>query len=48
MNAKFLYKITKYMDGFMNVDNITDKHYELVTEYPMPGITFFGGISCTF
>jgi iron complex outermembrane receptor protein len=48
LNAKFLYKITKYMDGFMNVDNITDKHYELVTDYPMPGITFFGGISCYF
>lgn len=33
---------------FVKVDNITDKHYEIITGFPMPGVTVMGGLSVRF
>lgn len=33
---------------FVKVDNITNKHYEIIYGCPMPGITILGGVEATF
>lgn len=33
---------------FVKLDNITNKHYEIIYGCPMPGITILGGVEATF
>lgn len=45
LNAKVSYRPLKWLDIFVKGENLTDKTYQIVYEYPMPGITVFGGIN---
>ncbi|HUX94837.1 MAG TPA: TonB-dependent receptor [Bacteroidales bacterium] len=44
VNAKVTYRALKYADLFLSIENILNTEYETLKYYPMPGITFFGGI----
>jgi iron complex outermembrane receptor protein len=45
LNAKAACHPLKWLDVFVKAENLTDKNYQIVNEYPMPGITVFGGIN---
>ena len=45
LNARVSWRPLKWMDVFIKGENLTGKTYEIVYEYPMPGITVFGGIN---
>ena len=45
LNAKISYRPTAWLELFVKGENLTDKSYQIVYEYPMPGITAFGGIT---
>ncbi len=45
LDAKLSYRPLKWLDVFVKGENLTDKAYEIVYQYPMPGITVFGGIN---
>ncbi len=45
LNAKVAYRPLKWLDVFVKGENLTDKSYAIVYDYPMPGITVFGGIN---
>jgi iron complex outermembrane receptor protein len=45
LNAKVSYRQLKFLDIFVKGENLTDKSYSIVYDYPMPGITVFGGIN---
>ena len=45
LNAKISYRPLKWLDVFVKGENLTDKAYQIVNEYPMPGITIFGGVN---
>ena len=44
-NAKLSYRTKKGIELFVKGENLTDKSYQTVYEYPMPGITILGGIA---
>lgn len=45
---KFTVPVRKNLSVFALVDNLFDRHYEVVTGYPMPGINAMGGIDVRF
>ena len=45
VNAKISFRPLKWIDVFVKGENLTDKSYQIVNEYPMPGITIFCGIN---
>jgi iron complex outermembrane receptor protein len=45
LNARVAYCPLKWLDVFVKGENLTDKGYQIVYQYPMPGITVFGGIN---
>ncbi|KAA6343069.1 Colicin I receptor [termite gut metagenome] len=45
LNAKVSCRPLKYLGIFLTGENLTDKQYEIVAGYPMPGITVMGGIN---
>ncbi len=45
LNAKVSYRPLRWLDVFVKGENLTDISYQIVNEYPMPGITVFGGIN---
>jgi iron complex outermembrane receptor protein len=47
LNARVSYRLSKSFDLFLKGENLTDKSYQIVNQYPMPGITIFGGASFT-
>lgn len=44
LNARVGYHINRNINLFVSAENITDTDYSINYKYPMPGITFFGGI----
>ena len=50
LNLRMAYTFTGKNDimPFVKLDNITDKHYEIIYGCPMPGITILGGIELKF
>lgn len=50
LNLRMAYTFTGKSDimPFVKLDNITDKHYEIIYGCPMPGITILGGIELKF
>ena len=48
LNAKISYRPSKRLELFFKGENLINKSYQIVYEYPMPGITVFGGISISF
>jgi iron complex outermembrane receptor protein len=48
LNAKVLYRPLRWLDVFVKGENLTDKSYQIVNGYPMPGITLFGGVNLKF
>lgn len=47
-NAKVSYWFNDHFQVFSGVENIFDKEYEEIPEYPMPGITVHGGVRFEF
>ena len=47
LNAKASWQPLKWLEVFVKGENLADKTYEIVYEYPMPGITVFGGLNIT-
>jgi len=45
LNVKIVYKASELFNVFISGKNLTNQHYEINNDYPMPGITFFGGIN---
>ena len=45
LNAKVSYRPFKWLDVFVKGENLSDKSYSIVYDYPMPGVTVFGGIN---
>jgi outer membrane cobalamin receptor len=48
LGVKIGYRINKYLNVFMGGDNLLNQHYQINKGYPMPGITFFGGVNLKF
>ena len=45
IDARIAYRPFKWMDVFVRGDNLLGKKYETMAGYPMPKITFMGGVS---
>ena len=45
LNAKISYKLNRYFDLFIKGENLLDQSYQINYDYPMPGVTFFGGFN---
>ena len=45
LDSKVTYKVWRYLDIFVRLENITDASYTINRGYPMPGFTAFGGFS---
>jgi iron complex outermembrane receptor protein len=45
LDAKLSYRPLKWLDVFVKGENLTDKSYQTRFDFPMPGITVFGGIN---
>ncbi|GAB6011938.1 TonB-dependent receptor plug domain-containing protein [Viscerimonas tarda] len=45
LNAKVSYRPVNYLDFFVKGENLTDKKYEIMSGYPMPGFTVLGGVN---
>ncbi len=48
LNIRLTYKPIKYVDIFVNLDNITDASYMINNGYSMPGFTVMGGFKVRF
>lgn len=48
LNMRLTYKPIKYVDIFVNLDNITDADYMINNGYHMPGFTVMGGFKVKF
>ncbi|KAA6346373.1 putative TonB-dependent receptor [termite gut metagenome] len=47
LNTKVSYRPLKCLSFFVTGENLTGKHYEIMTDYPMPRATVLGGINIT-
>lgn len=45
LNAKVSHRPLKWLDIFVKGENLTNTDYQIIYQYPMPGITVFGGIN---
>lgn len=45
VNAKVSFRPTKQLELFVKGENLTDKKYEIMRGYPMPGTTILGGVN---
>ena len=45
LNSRVSYQVFPYLQIFVNGQNLLDQEYEINLNYPMPGITVFGGFS---
>lgn len=48
LGVKLGYRINKYIQLFINGDNLLNQKYQINKGYPMPGITVFGGVNLKF
>ena len=42
------YQISKYVEAFVDIDNITDEDYETIAGFPQVPIAVFGGIKLSY
>jgi iron complex outermembrane receptor protein len=45
LDARVSYRPLRMVEVFVKGENLTDKDYEILTDYPMPGITVMAGIN---
>ena len=45
VDVRVAYRPLKWLEIFVKGENLLDKKYETMNEYPMPGATFMGGVS---
>jgi iron complex outermembrane receptor protein len=48
LGARIGYRINKYINIFINGNNMLNQEYQINKGYPMPGITVFGGVNLKF
>lgn len=47
-NARFSYQLTDMIQLWVNADNLLNREYQINAGYPMPGISFMGGVNLSF
>lgn len=45
VNAKVSYRLARVLTLFVKGENLTDRDYQIMDGFPMPGITLFGGLN---
>lgn len=45
LDARVSFQLFKWLGLFVKGENLTDRSYQIITGYPMPGITVFGGVN---
>lgn len=45
LDLDFSYRLSPRYRLFVDIDNLTDQHYELLKGFPMPGVAAYGGVS---
>lgn len=48
LGAGIGYRINKYLNVFINAENLLNQEYQINNGYPMPGITVFGGVNLKY
>ena len=48
LGAGIGYRINKYLNVFINAENLLNQEYQINNGYPMPGITIFGGVNLKY
>jgi len=48
LGVRIGYRINKYLNVFVNAENILNQEYQINDGYPMPGITVFGGVNLKY
>jgi vitamin B12 transporter len=48
INTVISYDITRQVQAFLKMDNMLNKHYEMIKGYGTPGFSAFGGITLNF
>ncbi len=48
LNARVAYRPLKWLEFFVNGENLLNEKYETIVGYPMPGAIFTGGVSLNF
>lgn len=48
LGVRIGYRINKYLNVFVNADNLLNQEYQINNGYPMPGITVFGGVNLRY
>ncbi|MEM1136197.1 MAG: TonB-dependent receptor [Bacteroidota bacterium] len=48
LNARLFYHVNKNLRVWLRGENLTDTNYQIDIGYPMPGITFMGGVDVSF
>jgi iron complex outermembrane receptor protein len=45
LNSRFAFQLNRHAGLFVSGENLLDEEYQMQYGYPMPGMTFFGGLS---
>jgi iron complex outermembrane receptor protein len=45
LDAKVAFRPLKWLELFLKGENLTNRNYQIITGYPMPGIMLFGGVN---
>jgi iron complex outermembrane receptor protein len=45
LDARVSFQLLRQLGFFVKGENLTDRSYQIITGYPMPGITVFGGVN---
>ena len=48
LRAAYTYHAQCHVKPFLKLDNLLNKHYEIVYGCPMPGLTIMGGVEVSF
>jgi len=48
LGVRIGYKLNKYVNFFVNGENLLNQKYQINNGYPMPGITVFGGVNLKY
>jgi iron complex outermembrane receptor protein len=45
LDAKVSFQPLQWLGFFVKGENLTGRNYQIITGYPMPGVTVFGGVN---
>jgi iron complex outermembrane receptor protein len=47
VDARVTYALTDLLSVYLSAENLLDRKYQILYDYPMPGRTLLGGVSWT-